>query len=136
MAALAGLLQQAGGLARILGHAFLAAAIGGAERVTVLEAALVAGLLQRDGLGHRRGDGGLGEGSGRGHGRQDEREREGVAHGAPFLGRTFLPQFAGGVHVPRHTGKPQPEKKFRTTNPTLAGRSASRRMYHGNQYEP
>ena len=49
---------------------------------------------------------------------------------------TVLQQSAGGVHVPRHTRKPHPEKRFRTTNPTLAGRSASRRMYQGNQYVP
>ena len=49
---------------------------------------------------------------------------------------TFLSQFGRGVHASRHTAKSQPEKRFRATKATFAGRSARRRMYQGNQYVP
>jgi hypothetical protein len=40
------------------------------------------------------------------------------------------------LHRSDRTMPHQPPNMFLTTNQTLAGRSASRRMYHGNQYSP
>jgi hypothetical protein len=41
-----------------------------------------------------------------------------------------------GHRAPPGARSPYFENMFLTTNQTLAGRSASRRMYQGNQYSP